>query len=166
MTTLDDNTLLRVLAINCRLYESDPQPSSQNIGASVEPLMVSKNDAWRGYYARDLVVELAADLDRIATAREWVAEEWAKAPPMLPKEENRMDRRDWDCALELCDRATTIVAESGALQDKYSRRRLIAGIRAALTSEGLGMIPGVVADQGQALLEELARIDEDERHGR
>lgn len=163
---LTDETRLQAAAINCRLHEDDPQPELRNIGTEAEPLMVSKVEAWRAFYSRHLVAELDADLSRIRAVRDWAAAEREKAPAVLPEEANRWDRRDWDCAIELCDRARGFVEESGIGDDPYARRRLLAGLQSTLTSEALGMLPDVAKSQGEALVDELARIDDDERYGR
>lgn len=162
----DDAVTLRANAINCRLYEEDQQPSLLNIGTTTEPNMVPVVEAWRGFYARSLTLDLKAVPERVRAVREWAQKEWKKAPAVTTPEENRVDRRDWDCAVELCDRSLELIRDAGAETDVYARRRLLAGLASSLVSESMGAIPGVSEGQGRTLIEELAQIDEDERHGR
>jgi hypothetical protein len=164
-TTKDaDQATLWCLAANCSLYEEDPQPRRRNIGSVSEELLVSPREKWRSYYSRHLAHHLAADPDRIRQARTWAQTNREVAQPR-ERGSNAFGRQDWDLAVDLCDRALAIVTQSGADTDPYTRRRLLAGLNAALTTETIGIFPGVAAFQAEELQIELAAIDEDERRG-
>jgi hypothetical protein len=53
--------MLYSLAANCSLYEEDDQPPQINVGSEREPRMMGPAEAWRDFYARNLVDRFGAD---------------------------------------------------------------------------------------------------------
>ena len=156
-----DRTELWSLASNCGLYEADPQPALQNVGTRAEPLMVTAVEAWRDYYARWTLQQLDADDVRITSVRQWAVAERSSSTPR-GQQDHRFGQQDWDCAIDLCDRALVMIRAAGSDTDDFARRRLLAGIKSALTTETLGFAPGVAEDAAEGLMEDLATIDADE----
>ena len=79
-TGKDDQTTLYSLAANCSLYEEDDQPPRLNVGSEREPRMVSSTEAWRDFYARNLVEQFDARVSRLLVAREWAVQRRETAP--------------------------------------------------------------------------------------
>jgi len=165
MSETNDQSTLFSLVANCSLYEEDPQPAQMNIGTATEPRMVASSEGWRDYYARYLIQDLDADLARITSVRDWARTELPQARPSRP-DSNHFGQDEWAIAIELCDRAATMIREAGADQDPYARRRLLAGINSALMTQTLGMIPSVAQDVAADLIAELQQIDADEQRER
>lgn len=156
-----DRTELWSLASNCGLYETDPQPAMQNVGTRAEPLVVTAQEAWRDYYARWTIQQLDGDAGRISSARQWAVTERSTSTPRGP-DDHRFGQQDWDLAIDLCDRALVMVQAANADTDPFARRRFLAGIKSALTTETLGFAPGVAEDAAEGLMEDLAAIDADQ----
>ena len=76
-----------VYAANCRLYENDPGPAELNIASRLEPMWVSRAEAFRDLYARLLLEELDADAARIAVLARQITAKTKQKPPTqkLPK---------------------------------------------------------------------------------
>ena len=70
-----------VYAANCRLYENDPGPAELNIASRIEPMWVSRAEAFRDLYARLLLEELDADAARIAVLAGQITAETKQKPP-------------------------------------------------------------------------------------
>ncbi|MBV9923321.1 MAG: hypothetical protein JOY78_21085 [Pseudonocardia sp.] len=148
------------LAANCLLYEGDPGPARLNVGTAAEPRMVSRYEACRDFYARSLVKELEAGLARIDAVR-------AEYEIALVRRPTRRDRSKElpavrHCAVELAQRAATIVRNTGAADDATERRRLLAGLDHQLMVETLGAIPQIVEDSTERLIERLNDINDED----
>ena len=55
-------------AANLRLYDEDPGPRWVNVGSAVEPRWVDRYDALVDLYARQMLVQLDADPERLIVA--------------------------------------------------------------------------------------------------
>ncbi len=126
-----DRTELWSLASNCGLYEADPQPAMQNVGTRAEPLMVTALEAWRDYYARWVIQQLDADAERITDVRQWTIAERSSSSPRGPHD-HRFGQQDWDCAIDLCDRALVMIRAAGADTDDFADAVCWPGSRAPL----------------------------------
>lgn len=158
-------------AANCRLFESDPGPAYYTEGAPAAPddqpdehpgdghasdvRIVSRAEAWRDVYARNLIHDLEADPDRLSEAADLARallrdvsrpgyrlalarEAFREAPDrrtgirkalhLLSPTEYAEDRAFWRLAVELCARARDITRAAGADTDPFDRDRLLAGI--------------------------------------
>lgn len=136
-----------VCATNCRLYEKDPGPDELNIGSGIEPLMVSRREAWRDFYTHVLLGDLDADRDRITALIDKI---------------RRIKKRDpaieecWGIATDLCRRACSIIDEAKAGEDDRARRRVLAGAAHLVGSVAIGQyVPAYQAELDNDLLDEL-----------
>ena len=138
-----------VYAANCRLYENDPGPAELNIASRIEPMWVSRAEAFRDLHARLLLEELDADAARIAVlARQITAETKQKPPPEIAE--------IWNIAGELCRRAAAIIDEAGAATDARARRRLLAATTHLTRSVVLGQwVPAYQEELDNELLQAL-----------
>jgi len=188
MTTRpSDEALAWSLAANCRLYEEDPGPPEVNVGSDTEKRLVSRTDAWRDYYARQLLLGLDAQRSRLEALtdqcrsglaatkkrRHWFRLIIARlrepgslsgrlrfAAELLDKHEREQMREVHRCAVDLCDRAAQVLEESGAVDDESVRRRLVAGLEHQMTVETLGIIPGFSKFSAERLNERLREFEE------
>ena len=126
--------------------------------------MVDATEAWRDFYARTLIDNLAADTARIAAVRAWAVDRRPTAPASVPGSD-RFGQGEWGLAIELCDRATATIEGAGATEDAAARQRLLAAIAHSLQSDTCGAIPGVTERSAADLVTELDRIDREEREG-
>jgi hypothetical protein len=160
-----DETMLYSLAANCSLYEEADQPPQLNVGSDREPRMVAPAEAWRDFYARNLVGRVGADVAQMLDVRAWAVGRRPSAPPSMP-DSDRFGRDEWDIAIELCDRAVEIVRGAGAEEDEFARQRLLAAIEHTLQLDTFGAIAGVAARSSSDLVDQLERIQRQEDGGR
>jgi len=172
---------------NCRLIEEENGPAYYQEGSGDEPLWVSRRDAWRDTYARELINMLNAEPAQLhraaitacdsATERHslkwWLnitIQRWREAPDRtyrmkairlaLSPAEHADEHAFWECANEICSRALHIMTESGADTNTKDRQRLLAGIKHHLTMTAFGnVMPEVATDSEQQLLDRLTDID-------
>ncbi|WP_308283487.1 hypothetical protein [Pseudonocardia nigra] len=148
---MEDTTLAWVCAPNLRLYDEDPGPRATNVGSSQEPRVVDRREALVELYARQILLELRAELPRILALRDDCAREAAAArtlreawrvvqarrggphPQPWPRALRALTwalRRDistqWTLGAELADRAAHMVTEAEADRDAKARARLLA----------------------------------------
>lgn len=142
-----------VSAINCSLYEEDPGPAQLNIGSRTEPLMVSRREAFRDFYAHVLLEDLGADRRRIAALADRIGRVKTRRRPMA--------KEVWGIATDLCQRACSIIDEAGAANDERARRRVLAGATHLIGTVALGQwVPGCQEGLDNELLQELAATEE------
>jgi uncharacterized phage protein gp47/JayE len=72
---------------------------------------------------------------------------------ILTENGQRELREVWECSIDLCERAMTMVREAGAADDELTRQRFLAGLAHKNTSDILGAIPGLEADSAAHLLQ-------------
>lgn len=148
----DDQTLAWVYAANCSLYEEDPDPPYVNIGSPIEPVVVSRTEAYRDLYARLLLLDFDADPQRITALTRLIdrAERHSPTAALV-----------WSIAAELCQRAGAIIDGAGASKPGPERRRLLAGTKYLTRTVILGQwVPAYQAELDDEFLNEFAANDD------
>lgn len=144
-----DLTEAWIYAANASLYEHDPGPTQLNIASAIEPLMVSRADAFRDLYAHLLLEDLQADPLRLNRLK-------AAIGRARKRRQTAETETVWAIADELCDRAQTIITGAGATHDITARRRLLAGTKHLNRTVVLGQfVPALQREINNDLLEEL-----------
>jgi hypothetical protein len=182
-------------ASNCLLYENDPGPAQLNIGSVTEPAWVSRSDAWRDAYAHAMIVATSADHGHLTAAAGVCRAELAHVNgprdawnAFLFRFRRRVGKPDrlerlkyvvgafspgqagefrqvWRRAIDLCELASGLVVEAGAMADDKARRRLLAGSRHTLAMSAMGnVIPFIAQDSTDRLNRELDEIDNPPEH--
>lgn len=174
-------------ATNAALYIDDPGPAALPDGNRLEPRTVPRHQVYRDFYARLLVLDLAADPDlldaAITAARRGLRggysrliitqmgaaharqESWPTVLERLRPGELHALRRVHRLGLEIARAARQIVTDAGADTDPYARARLLAGLDHTLTDEALaGLLPPAARAANAAdLTERLAAIDDEQQ---
>ncbi len=143
-----DRVMAFSCALNCLLYEQDSGPETVNVGSELEPKTVDRQEAWRDYYARYLLVQLDARPRRLIVAADHCRLRLSAGE----------DPEAFGCAVDLCERAVGIIEEAGAVDDEEARQRLLAGTDHQLTLDTLGPVPGFVRHSTEEFLDRLRRI--------
>jgi hypothetical protein len=148
-----------VLASNCLLYEADGGPDV-NWGTDDERVMTSHAEATQVTYAKHLLLDLDADIERLRATAERCQQLAAASFESRPDHAQQNAR-----AADLCERAAQMVLDFGAAGDDRERRRLIA-ICEHDTNILAWTVGGALAeDAKRELAETLAEIDAEHRPG-
>jgi hypothetical protein len=154
----DDHSRACLAAANCLLYEADGGPDL-NLGTDAEPEVISHAEATQRTYAKLLVSDFDADIDRLeATAATCQRAAGAPGAPAAVAERNAR-------AADLCERAAEIVLRWGAAGDDRQRRRLVA-VCEHDTDPLAASLGGEYAEAAaRRLAEALAEIDAEDPAG-
>jgi hypothetical protein len=186
-TAIGKGSLAWSCAANLQLYDEDPGRRKTNVGNRNEPRMVDRRDALVHLYARQVLLGLDADNQRIVALAEdcrcraaearslrgaWRLvqtrrrapnpESWTSALGALSWSARREIASVWALAAELADAAAGMVRQAGADRDTKARARLLASTRHTFTYDVVGNIVGAeVEAQAAAELAQTSRdIDE------
>ncbi|MFI2473454.1 hypothetical protein [Nocardia xishanensis] len=147
-------------AANCLLFEADPGPQQLNIGTELEPRWVSREYAWRDFYAHDLIIAVNADLALLKQCLDFAHQERHRTTsPQLTVAEQREAHEFWDCAIDIAKIAIDIIDHGGAADDEHARQRLLAGAHHLRTTTAFRAIPQIVEQAGTDLAKALDEID-------
>lgn len=182
---MSDTTYAYSCAANLLLYDADPGPRETNVGSASEPRIGDRREALLNLYARQVLVELRADLARalrlrrdcdrkaadVMTLRNAIravrfrrahGAAWPSALSALTGRSRRDIAEVWTMAAALAAEAARIVREAGADRDEHARARLLAATQHSLTCDILGAVlpADVLAESAQDLADTLRDLDE------
>lgn len=142
---------------NLLLYEGDPGPQTTTVGGPGEQRTITRRELLVSIYARMLLLELQADLDRLAA----VAAEARRRMYTAADDDATELAAAEAVAVELAETAIQIIRDVGADTDPRARERLLAATDYQTSRDVFGTFLGKpgLAGPPDSMLEELARIE-------